>query len=229
MSDGGGPDWKKAGDYPEGRELNDISLDRWAWEFLLRNPEFRKELTQAKSEMGKARPEDDKQKGPVGWSEKPTGRVLRKWGVEFPMLPEWRKGNLDRWVVFKNHPVHAVSVKLEGRRFQCMPESELRVVLEFDLAAPIAPQLKRAKAILDASKKRHKGKLPSESRKQIALYPLYLRVLDAKAAKATSAKMAEVFSSERAAGVSEKDIDNWLTAAERMANGGYKRLVTLSD
>lgn len=221
MNDTGGPDWKKAGDYPGGREVNEISLDRWAWEFLVRNPVFWKELSEARNEPI---PE-----GLIGWNEKPAGRVLKKWGVAWPILPEWPKNKLDSWVVFNKHPVHAASVKLEGRRFVCLPESELRVVLEFDLAAPIAPQLKRAKAILDASKKRHKGSIPTESRKQIALYPLYLRVLDAKAAKATTAKMAEVFSSERPAGVSEKDVDNWLTAAEIMTNGGYKRLARLSD
>lgn len=225
-----GPNWKNPEHYPTQHELREISLDRWAWEFLRRNAEFWKEFTEAdKKAKEDAAKDAGNQQRPIGWSEQPAGKVLAKWGVAWPVLPQWRKGNLDRWVVFHKHPIHARSVKIEGRWYRVLPDSEFREVLEFDLTAPIAPQLKRAKAILDASKEMHKGKIPCESRKQIELYPLYLRVLDAKAAKATAAKMAEVFSSERAAGVSEKDIDNWLTAAEKMTNGGYKRLATLSD
>ena len=109
-----------------------------------------------------------------------------------------------------------------------MPESESRVVLEFDLAAPLAPQLTRAKQILDASKKQIKETLPAENRKQVAMYPFYLRVLDAKAANITKAKMAEVFSQECSDGLTEKDISNWLKAAEDLTTNGYKRLAKLS-
>ena len=61
------------------------------------------------------------------------------------------------------------------------------------------------------------------------MYPLYLRVLDAKAAKVTPARMAEVFSRERPDGVTEKDISNWLSAAEALANDGYMRIAKLSN
>lgn len=109
-----------------------------------------------------------------------------------------------------------------------MPESEFRVVLEFDLEAPLADQLRRAKKILNEKKKQVQEQLPADNRKQVAMYPLYLRVLDAKAAGATPAKMAEVFSLERIDGVTEKDISNWMSAAEDLAMGGYKRLAKLS-
>lgn len=221
------PDWKKSDDYPSEQEAKEASLDRWAWAFLARNPQFQKELTEAKKD---ASPANDGQCGPIGWNQTPVGKVLIKWGVDWPTLPEWRKsGMVDSSVVFKKHPVHAESVKLEGQRYRLMPESESRVVLEFDLAAPLPAQLARAKKILDASKKQIKKTLPADNRKQVAMYPFYLRVLDAKAAKVTPARMAEVFSLERPDGVTEKDISNWLSAAEALADDGYKRIAKLSN
>jgi hypothetical protein len=220
------PDWKKQGDYPSEQEAKEASLDRWAWAFLARNLQFQKELTEARNEVV---PTDDGQRGPIGWNQTPIGKVLIKWGIDWPTLPEWRKSGLvDSPAIFKKHPVHAESVKLDGQRFRLMPESEFRVVLEFDLAAPLPAQLARAKKILNASKKQFQEKLPAENRKQVAMYPLYLRVLDAKAANITKAKMAEVLSIECSDGVTEKDISNWLKAAEDLATDGYKRLAKLS-
>ncbi|MBK6356359.1 MAG: hypothetical protein IPF44_06405 [Betaproteobacteria bacterium] len=226
MSEKAPLDWKNSSDYPSGQEAKEASLDRWAWVFLARNPQFQKELTEARKE---APPSDDGQRGPIGWSQTPIGKVLKKWGVEWPRLPEWIESGLcDSPVVFQKHPLHAATVKIEGQFYRLMPESESRVVLEFDLAAPLAPQLTRAKQILDASKKQIKETLPAENRKQVAMYPFYLRVLDAKAANITKAKMAEVFSQECSDGLTEKDISNWLKAAEDLTTNGYKRLAKLS-
>lgn len=227
MSEKAALDWKKPSDYPNEQEAKEASLDRWAWAFLTRNSQFQEELTEARKEPA---PSDDGQRGPIGWNQTPVGKVLKKWGVEWPRLPEWiNSGLCDSPVVFQKHPVHAATVKIEGLFYRLMPESESRVVLEFDLTAPLAAQLRRAKEILDASKELIKEKLPAENRKQVAMYPLYLRVLDATTAKATSAKMAEVFSTERPEGVTEKDISNWRRAAEALANDGYKQIAKLSN
>lgn len=227
MSEKAPLDWKKSSDYPSEQDAKEASLDRWAWAFLARNSQFQKELTEAKTE---AAPSDDGQRGPIGWSQTPVGKVLKKWGVEWPRLPEWIESGLcDSPVVFQKHPVRAAGVKIDGRDYRLMPESESRVVLEFDLAAPLAPQLTRAKQILDASKNQIKETLTAENRKRVAMYPLYLRVLDANAAKVTKAKMAEVFSQERAGGVTEKDVSNWLNAAKALAKDGYKLLAKLSN
>ena len=227
MSEKAPLDWKNSSDYPSEQEAKEASLDRWAWAFLARNPQFQKELTEARKEAPSS---DDGQRGLIGWSQTPIGKVLKKWGVEWPRLPEWIESRLcDSPVVFQKHPVHAATVKIEGQFYRLMPESESRVVLEFDLTAPLAAQLTRAKKILDASKDLIKEKLPAENRKQVAMYPLYLRVLDAKAAKVTPARMAEVFSRERPDGVTEKDISNWLSAAEALANDGYMRIAKLSN
>ncbi len=227
MSEKAPPDWKNSSDYPSEQEAKEASLDRWAWAFLARNTQFQKELTEARKE---AAPSDDGQRGLIGWSQTPVGKVLKKWGVEWPHLPEWIESGLrDSPVVFQKHPVLAATVKIEGQYYRLMPESEFRVVLEFDLTAPLAAQLTRAKKILDASKDLIKEKLPAENRKKVAMYPLYLRVLDAKAARATKAKMAEVFALERPSGVTEKDIANWLNAAEALANDGYKLIAKLSN
>jgi len=219
--------WKSPQDYPTEKQAKEASLDLWAWAFLSRNQDFQKELEEAKSLES---PKVNDQGLPVGWSQTPVGKVLKKWGVERPVLPEWIKEGLsDSPVKFQAHPVHAATVNLEGLSYCVMPKSESRLVLEFDLAAPIQQQLVRAKQILKASKEQIKNDLPIENRKQVAMYPLYLRVLDAKAAKAGRAKMAEVFSQERPEGVTDKDISNWLKAAEELTKNGYKRLAKLSN
>lgn len=218
-------DWKNPKDYPSEEEAEEASLDLWAWVFLRRNKDFQNELAEAKklTKPNKGDPEYTPY-----WNETPVGKVLAKWGVEHPMLPEWRQAGIsDSPVRFQSHPVYAESVKIEGRLYRLMPESKSRVVLEFDLAAPLAPQLTRARNMLKGSKELIRNDLPAENRKQVAMYPLYLRVLDAKAAKVTKAKMAEVFSEERPGGVTEKDISNWLKAADELTKGGYRRLAKL--
>lgn len=219
-------DWKNPKDYPSEKEAEEASNDLWAWFFLLRNPSFQNELTAARMLPS---PKSEGQDCPLGWNQTPVGQVLKKWGVKYPMLPEWIKAGLsDSPVRFLAHPEPAQLVTIEGRRYRVMPDSESRLVLEFDLAAPIPPQLARAKKMLIASKEQIKNDLPKDNRKQVGMYPLYLRVLDAKAAKITKSKMAEVFSVERPEGVTEKDIDNWLKAAEELAKAGYRRLAKLS-
>lgn len=219
-------DWKNPGDYPSEKEALGASLDLWAFCFLRRNKKFLNEFMEAKK---LPHPKVDDTGQPVGWNQSPTGKVLKNWGVEWPCLPEWIENGLsDSPVRFQKHPVYARSVKIEGMRYKLMPESEFRVVLEFDLEAPLQAQLERAKKMLDASKNQIKEKLPADNRKQVAMYPLYLRVLDAMAAGATKAKIAEVFSLERPDGVTEKDIDNWKKAAEQLASEGYRQLAKLS-
>ena len=225
MSEGVPRDWKKPTDYPSEQQAKGASPDCWAWAFLTRNSQFQKDVAEAEKE---ADPTDDGQGGPFGWNQTPFGKVLIKWGVRQPILPEWmEKWGFDSPVRFHAPPTHAKLVEIDGRRYRLMPESESSVVLGFDLTAPLAPQLARAKKILNASKERIKEELPVENRKQVAMYPLYLRVLDARAANATKAKMAEVFSLERPDGVTEKDIANWLNAAEALANGGYRQIAKL--
>lgn len=220
-------DWKNPDHYPSEKESLDASLDLWAWSFLRRNQQFQTELAEAKK---RPNPKLDEHGRPIGWNRTPVGIVLEKWGVKTPMLPEWIEAGIsDSPVRFQKHPIHATSVEIEGRRYQLMPESKSRIVLEFDLAAPIQPQLTRAKEIIAAAKEQIKNDLPKENRKQVAMYPLYLRVLDAEAAKVSKAKMAEVFSQECPDGVTEKDISNWLKAAEELTTNGYKRLAKLSN
>lgn len=219
-------DWKNPENYPSEREAKEASLDLWAWVFLRRNPEFIQELDAAKQD---AKNNKADAKNLIGWNETPVGKVLEKWGVEYPVMQDWiDRGLNDSPVIFKRHPVHAHHVKIDGKPYRLMPDSNERVVLEFDLTAPLPDQLKRAKAILKASKEQIGSAAPPDNRKQVAMYPLYLRVLDAIAAKATTQKMAEVFSQERPGAVSEKDINNWIKAAKKLAKDGYASIAKLS-
>lgn len=217
-------DWKKSSDYPSESEAREASPDFWAWCFLLRNNEFKKELEEAKKKKATSVSEAGQ---PLAWSETPVGMVLKKWGVDHVVLPEWlEEGVSDSPVKFQKHPVYARLVTIEGRRFRLVPEVESRVVLEFDLSSPLGAQLDRAAKMLEASQKQVKQAFGN--RKQVAMYPTYLRVLDAAAASITKPKMAEVFSLERPEGVSEKDIDNWIKAAKKLAQEGYVTLAKLS-
>lgn len=105
------------------------------------------------------------------------------------------------------------------------------VLMEFDLSEQLDMQLEVVARVLKGRQERliHKGVIPalSKNRKSVDLYPFYLRVLDANAAKVSRAKMAEVFSLERPDVVSDGDINNWIKVAEKLASDGYRNLARM--
>lgn len=223
------PDWKKKDDYPP---IRGTSPERWAYEFLRRNPEF-----DAKIEAANKEPVVMPDIGPIGWSQTPVGKVLVEYGVDYPMLQEWIGQRIsDSPLIFKKHPRHIPSYKVEksgglftdhaiGKRFHVSPSLPELVALEFDLAQPINPQIARAKAILKASQGAYKGRKRAGGKSMVNLYPFYLRVLDAYAAAVPTAKICEVLSVDYRRGVGDDTLRNWKLEAERLRDGGYLEIV----
>lgn len=226
------PDWKKADDY---EFAANTSLDRWAAEFLLRNPMFQKEVGAALNEPDLPPPASCK---PIGWSEQPLGKVLKKWGVRTPMLPEWvEKGLSDSQFIFEKFPRYVSSYKVAssgglftdkaiGQSYCVALESHEKSVLEFDLTAPINPQIERAKKTLIAQQKQNNQSKQIVKKAIVSLYPWYLRTLDAYADSAESAEIIELFSMEYRDAIGEDTLRNWKKEAERLRDGGYRELVT---
>ena len=226
------PDWKKANDY---EFQKDTSLDRWAAEFLWRNPMFQKEVEAALDEPDLPPPPAGCP--PIGWSKKPLGKVLKKWGVSTPMLPQWVKQGLsDSQFIFEKFPRYVSSYKVTsagglftdkamGQHFCVAPESREKSVLEFNLTAPINPQIERAKKMLIAQQKQNNQGKQIVKKAIVSLYPWYLRTLDAIAAGASIVQMAEVFSAQYSEVVADDTMRNWKKEAERLRDGGYRDLV----
>lgn len=222
--------WKNPEDYPS---VESTSLDRWAFEFLYRNQEFRGKLDSA-LQAAKVLPDDSQQ---VGWSESPVGKVLKEYGVTLPMLPSWMEAGIsDSPVIFTKHPVWVPSYTVEkagglfnakaiGKRFRVSPSLPDRAALEFDLTQPINPQIERARAILKKSQETYQGSKRVNGKAMVKLYPLYLRVLDADAAGASADEICNVLSLEHLQGVGEDTLRNWRKEARRLRDGGYMEIV----
>jgi len=227
------PNWKKADDY---KFAANTSLDRWATEFLWRNPVFQKEVEAALDEPDLPSPPPGCP--PIGWSEKPLGKVLKNWGVSTPMLPEWvAKGLSDSQFIFKKFPRYVSSYKVTsagglftdkamGQRFCVALESHEKSVLEFDLTAPINPQIERAKKMLDAQQRQNNQGKVIVKKALVSLYPEYLRILDALNAGATHAEMMKVFGAEYSAkGLGDDTLSKRMKEAKRLRDSGYRDLV----
>jgi len=144
-----------------------------------------------------------------------------------PVLAEWMSTlKIDTPVRFKRYPVLVPSAKIKGvEGYFCIArESPGRMVFEFDISAPIGPQIERAKVTLKENQKLYSGPKRMGGKSRASLYPIYLRVLDALADSATSKNMLGVFSAENDE-INESSIRNWKRAATALRDGGYKKLV----
>lgn len=209
------PRWKNPDEYPLPETT---SLDRWAWEFLSRNAEFNEVLARAREETKRLTASGEKLS--IFWSQTPVGKVLQEWGIATPYLPEWQ---MDAPVSFKRFPRVAPVVGINGRDYQVTALADDRIMLVFDLSAPLPPQIERAKKMLEHSQRKLKGKKKIELRNSVRLFPIYLRVLDATSVSASLEDMMEQFDSEGNGYCSEEaTIRNWKRAAEKLRDGGYR-------
>lgn len=91
----------------------------------------------------------------------------------------------------------------------------------FDLALPIAPQLRVLRPALESAQK-ELGITPRPIKLHRTLWPLYLRLLDADLDSRTPKQIADLLQYEIEKGVSEGKVWDQLRAAKRMIQpGGY--------
>lgn len=231
------PDWRNPTDY---RHLEDVSLHHLAWEFLRRNPVFQHEMSEAAKwdsgfDMVSLMTPPHR---PCEWDQKPTGACLQKWGIRVPVLPEVREflHSLPPMVFeeFPRTPSITEWKDSQGlwRHFHYTETREDRCVMEFDLTAPIGPQIQRAKERLKTGQEIYgeRGKpVVRQGRKEKRVYPYYLRVLDAMLERVTDGAMVEVFSMETDPTAAKAGLDtirNWREAAVELRDGGYRELLS---
>jgi len=222
------PNWKKAEDYPP---VKGTSLQRWAYEFLIRNKSFNEKIAIAQKESA-----ENISGELVGWSSTPVGKVLKEYGVEYPMLDEWLKANIsDSPLIFTTYPKSVGSYLVDkagglfsdgaiGKHYRISPDQDDKFLLEFDLTQPINPQIEKAKKMLIATQIARTGKEVKASA-SVKLFPWYLRVLDAIEAKVNKAKICEVLGGELKDAMSDDTFRNWQKSGETMRDGGYLNLV----
>lgn len=215
------PDWKKETDYPL---ASDTSLDRWAWEFLRRNANFKMEMQRAVQEQAAARKAGTLD---IAWNRQPVGGVLKRWGIAFPFLPEWIESmGLDSPVRFESFPRDLDLAAIEGWHFKIALHRHTTRCLEFDLTAPITPQLEKASRMLLASQASpHLQELGVKVRNNEAtkMFPYYLRLLDATDAGATRKEIADFF------GFADDRVARNIETAERFRNGDWRTILEKSE
>jgi hypothetical protein len=208
------PDWRDSAHYPDPA---DTSLNRWAWEFLRRNPTFEQEATEARKKH-----DEMKRAGlPVSWSNSPLRIVLRRWGISHPILPEWKIS--DAPYHFDVAPRMTRDAKVNGEWIEYALQRDDRLLLEFDLDVPIDPQLERARTTLIANQ-RCKFPALTRRRNQAQKFPLYLRVLDAQAVSAKTRTMLDVFSKDEQ-NVDDRMLGYWIRRATELRDSGYRKLL----
>ena len=224
------PDWRKPDNYPSPDDLNN---EEWAWEFLRRNPTYRKEW-----ENLRRAPPPEKDKG-GGYAR--AFNKFTAWGLMMPcnpdlsaialrrekgQLPKGSRASHDDRLLWKKELISVPMIVLGKDSFDTLAQSPEGVeFLSFNLYRPIDPQLKEAERLIkdirdileiDAPKaatKAHRGK-----------FPFYLRALDAELEGTLLKEIAAVLFG--GAGADRKAHNN-LKQAQHYRDGGYWNLIAL--
>ncbi|MFY9822783.1 MAG: DUF6499 domain-containing protein [Thermoanaerobaculia bacterium] len=214
-------DWHKAADYNFPKTFSPY---RWAWEFLRRNPEYRKDWTAALSRFRAGKGEFE------GWSE--GARDDNPEDPDFWLIAEERgKWCLDALLnPATDLPTHlsfnlgfgSMEVLAEGASF--MARGPTYPIVEFNLLLPLAPQLASAERKLKQAQSWLKIKT-KRSKHSRALWARYLRLLDARLDGRSPTQIANELEKEED-GLDEKKVWDRLQAAEELTvPTGYLSIV----
>jgi hypothetical protein len=188
MNEWGIPDWRDARSYGDVKRW---SINRWLWEFRRRRADLREEFdarAQLQYERDLRQFEVERERG--GNTTFPFGRVLSPDEPGFYIssekvrpgrvytLPNPRIGDQPELVLenFDEPEVLAQHMSVGSA------EGFLRI--DFDLSQPLRPQIEAAEELLAAEQKEAMGKVQQRSKTRPAVWLMYLRLLDAKAAGA---------------------------------------------
>lgn len=195
------PDWKQARDYAFTKNL---TVEGWVWEFLRRNPDYRKDFEA--TVQGEQAHLKGRKAGFPPWSipssmldakgMTPRDQMALEWRMKPGYLPDPASDSGYREL----SPAFPVLLRDEGearqffvpldRRDDTYPVREGNAVLVFNLRISIEPQLKSARQHLKYLKIRVKKQ--SGKNFMPARFRLYLRLLDAKEAKATTSQIIKI-------------------------------------
>lgn len=228
-------DWGKPEHYPN---PGAVSWDRWAWEFLRRNPEFAAEfLALVKT--------DDSGEFKPGRKPSDIARyaLQDKWKIDMFYISPWVENDPAKFGApcrFKtglaDHPISTCKFTQEDGRFyvdhSSKSEDEFYIVKrsqnEFlyrvNVGWPIEPQMQAIKrhalANQDCWKQNDRPEPIKQKRHHDKKFPFYLRAYDAITDGLSSKDVADVLAIEKV-GFTEKDVDNAYEAAYRYIQGEY--------
>lgn len=198
--------WRDPTKYPLAEST---SLHRWAFEFLMRNPKYLRELDEALNW----------QKAQLEAGASPLETVKR---ID-ALRARWGINSFHNWD--EEHPLDtATQFDRAPRRAFATPTRHDRVAFEFDIDKPLDPQLKRVGHTLKAEQQKQ---FPNFKRgnNHVQQFPLYLRLLDALAHGATQDEIATEIGRYRRDVPDERTVRNWIRKAKALRDGGYRDLI----
>ena len=220
-------DWRKAADYSFPKKF---PPSRWAWEFLRRNPDYRKDWEEALSRLSELESEDvsdvriivEMESDPdsrFGFRTSTTAaQIAAKWllhgSLINPAVDEPPHLSFNPGFGSVRFMRSGVTFKARGLDFP---------VVEFNLHLPLAPQLEAIVETLENARKR----MPVQRRfkNHPKLWPHYLRLLDADLDGRTAKQIADVLGKEVEEGMDEKKIWDQLEAAKKLRSPeGYQAI-----
>jgi hypothetical protein len=211
------PDWTKEDEYPN---RGKTKIDKWAWEFLRRWPEYRNFWT------GKVKPFI----GANGFIHRDAAgnfwpyrdELVARFGVDLPSPPQ------------DSVPSYFVSSSLrffqyDGRDFQRIQLKKCEIAVVIDLARPLPTQFERARKCAKEQQKLLKPNGLKHARSRARVYITYLRILDGEEAGAPSAEIADLLFPKVSNDYPEHKRLNVFydsrKAAKKLRDGGYRALL----
>jgi hypothetical protein len=240
------PDWTDAGAY---RFTESLSVAQWAWEFLRRNPAYQRDWrwfdarwTELESAYGKP-PDRDFQ----AWKRDPRAWVVAgedegecrvdqdkvliecwmgaKWGFyKFPLDPATDNPVSPEQLTWRDAPTPVAVANSEDCDASAQAAARVPVLFELDL--PLRPQIERVHRHLKSRQHRlrREGRLTLRTRSALAPHwRALLRCVDALCVGATPARIGAVLDDAAGAMCTVNDL---IEAAERLAGGGHRWLLT---
>lgn len=206
----------------------------WAWEFLRRNPNYRKDWERCAALSMERRLA----------VASPASILALKYGLSFMMDPScsaelceplWETDMITAFGEFltiaSGQGNEMDITQVDNRAFTTegryhLPVSAEEVYVPFNLARPIEAQLKRVKPLLGQLQTDFKRQLPERPvsrRKRESHYRTYLRLLDAEEAGASEDEMAALLPEDLKKKGSDlgKAVKYSLAAAKRLRDGDY--------
>ena len=246
------PNWRNPDDYRFTRQL---SREQWAWEFLRRNPDYRREW-QAFWETWQAL-EADYGKAPnrdfTRWKRDPRAYVIEtdddcdsdsckvdgekiliechlgaRWGFyKFPLNPDTDRPVIGQDLLWREVPVEARQVEAQDLDF--LGADRGKVAMGFDLSLPLKEQLEASKKYLLALQ-RWMNKEQGLTRKRVATecaaLTLCLRVLDALEQGAAEQQILDVLKADE---LPMPDYAALKARAMELRQGAYRDLLHLPE
>jgi hypothetical protein len=220
------PNWIESRAYPGPCDLN---LNQWAWEFLRRNPRYQQDWAEKAEPVVTSTGSFDNTLISKELDAE-IKKIEQKYGIMMAQDPRdgrWPPAFRSEFVTMYECPSFLDSVRCTIQ----VDRGELYV--KFNLKQPISGQMEVVRGWIENCQRDlvNLGEIPKprQTRNWRDKWPMYLRVLDARAADASLNQIAGVLLPDTPNSYPEfkgRDaIRKDLTAARRLRDGGYLRML----